>query len=98
MMPQQIILMTCLVLSSFMFAQQPVTTPTKKAPQKTTRSAAPQKPQGLTVENVISLVKAGLSEEVIIARLRKADTPFDLSPEDMIKLKNAGASDHILTV
>jgi hypothetical protein len=55
-------------------------------------------PKHLTVDNVIGMVKAGLSEDVIIARLRKEEKPFDLEPDDLIRLKNANVSDAIVKV
>jgi hypothetical protein len=44
------------------------------------------------------MVKAGLSDDVIIARLRKEDKAFDLSPEEMIRLKQSKVSDAVLKV
>jgi len=85
-------------LSAFPPGQQPPATLAQKAVQKPAEPAAVAKPQGLTVDSVLSMVQAGLSEDVIIARIRKEDKPFDLSPEDMIRLKRAGASDGIVKV
>jgi len=56
------------------------------------------KPKGLTVEGVASMVEAGLSEDVIITRLRKEGKSFDLSADDLIRLKKANVSDAILKV
>ena len=71
--------------------------PAPKAP-KTPQPAVAVKATGITIDSVISLIQAGLSEDVIIVRLRKQDGSFVLSPADMIKLKRAGASDGVLTV
>ncbi len=60
--------------------------------------ATPAKSRGLTVDNVLEMVRAGLSEDLIIARIRKEDKATDLTPEEMISLKKAGASDAILKV
>jgi hypothetical protein len=96
------------VASASLFAQQPatqqlpappakkITTPPKKNPLA--QPAAVPKPQGLTIDGIVSMVQAGLSEDVVIARLRKEDKAFDLSPEDMIKLKNAGVGNDTLKV
>jgi hypothetical protein len=65
----------------------------KKAP------AAPSlKPQGLTVDGVISMAKAGLSEDIILTKIRKEGKAFDLSTDDMIHLKEAKVSDAVLKV
>jgi hypothetical protein len=56
------------------------------------------KQQALTVDGVIAMVQAGLSDDVIVARLRKEEKPFDLSPDDMIRLKKAKVSDTIVEV
>jgi hypothetical protein len=68
-------------------------------PQASANKASPtSKPAGLTVDGVISMAKAGLSEDVILARLRKEAKPFDLSTDDMIHLKEANVSDAVLKV
>jgi len=69
-----------------------------KAPAKKTATAAAPKPEGWTVDGVIAMGQAGLSEDVIIARLRKEDKAFDLSTDDMIRLKKANLSDAVLKV
>jgi hypothetical protein len=50
----------------------------------------------LTVDGVISLVKAGLSDELIIAKIQKSGQAFDLSTDDMVRLKQAKASDAVI--
>ncbi len=76
---------------------------TKGAPQKTGSSkpeatAPAPTPQGLSIDGVIAMAQAGLSEDVIIARLRKEDKAFDLSTDDMIRLKKANISDAVMKV
>ena len=51
---------------------------------------------GLTVDGVISLVKAGLSDDLIIAKIQKSGQAFDLSTDDMVRLKQAKASDAVI--
>jgi hypothetical protein len=66
------------------------------AAKKTSTSAS--KPQSLTVDGVLDMVQAGLSDDVIVARLRKEAKPFDLSSDDMIRMKQAKVSDAVLKV
>jgi len=50
----------------------------------------------LTNEDVIRMVKAGLSEDLIINKIYQSKTNFDTSPEALIKLKEVGVSDTLL--
>ncbi|RPI22033.1 MAG: hypothetical protein EHM61_23310 [Acidobacteria bacterium] len=53
--------------------------------------------RAITVNEVISLLKAGVSENLIRARLAKAGQPVDVTPDEMVALKQAGASDELVT-
>jgi len=53
---------------------------------------------GLTVEDVIKLAKAGLSEDIIVQQIQRKGRAFDLSPDQIIGLKAANVSDRILEV
>jgi hypothetical protein len=59
---------------------------------------APASAGQLTNEDVIRLVKAGLSEDLIINKIRQSKTNFDTSPEALVKLKETGVSDVVLKV
>lgn len=48
------------------------------------------------VDLVVQMVKAGISEGLIIKTLQKNGKAVDLTPSDMIKLKDAGASDNLI--
>jgi hypothetical protein len=61
-------------------------------------SSQPRKPAGISVDGLISMVEAGLSDDVIIARIRKEAKSLDLSTDDMIRLKKAKVSDAVLKV
>ena len=51
----------------------------------------------MTNGDVVSMTKAGLSEQVIIAALQENAAPdFDVSPSALISLKNAGVSDRVI--
>lgn len=52
----------------------------------------------MTVEDVTKLVKAGVSEEIVIQQIRKVHTAFDLSTDQLIQLKSASVSDRIIQV
>jgi hypothetical protein len=62
--------------------------------QSETRKAATT-PQ-LTLEQVIQMVTAKLPDDVIISTIRKSGSKFNVTPEALIKLKAAGASDAVL--
>ena len=65
----------------------------KAAPAKAAAKAAPS-----PVDSVIESVKAGLSEALIIRTLKRDNKPLDLTPADLVKLKNAGVSENIISV
>lgn len=50
----------------------------------------------LTNDEVISLSKAGLSNSIIVDKIRASKSKFDLSTDALIKLKQAGISDDIV--
>lgn len=53
-------------------------------------------PTGTSVDQVIAMLEAGISEDLILARLHKENKSFDLTADDMIRLKKAKASDSLL--
>lgn len=50
----------------------------------------------MTNSEVVSLVKAGLSSQIIINKIRTSKTDFNLSTDALILLKQAGVSDDIV--
>jgi hypothetical protein len=50
----------------------------------------------MTNDEVITLAKAGLSQSIIIGKIRTSKSNFDLSTDSLIKLKQAGISDDIV--
>ena len=52
----------------------------------------------LTVDDVIKLAKAGLSEDIIIQQIRKHNRPFNLSTDQLIALKTAKVSDRVIEI
>jgi len=51
---------------------------------------------GLTVAGVVSMLNAGISEDIILAKIHKSGQTFDLSADDMVALKKAKASDNLI--
>jgi len=50
----------------------------------------------LTNDSVVQMIKAGLPESVVIAKIRSTATKFDLKTESLVNLKKAGVSDKVL--
>ena len=50
----------------------------------------------MTNETVIQMVKAGLSESVILAKMRSSQTKFDTRTESLIALKQAGTPEKVM--
>jgi hypothetical protein len=67
--------------------------PTSSLPQS---HALPPPVGGITFEQVIKLSQSGLSDAVIIAQIKKRPQPFDLSPDQLLQLKNARVSDAVI--
>lgn len=55
-------------------------------------------PKSLTNVEVVQMVKAGFRESVIIKAIEANETAFDISPQALIDLKNAGVSQDIIEV
>src|ERR1700722_2607024 len=80
------------MLATVALAQAPAAAPAPAAK----RAAAP-KPAS-PVDSVIQLVKGGMSDDLIIRSLKKNNKAVDLSPADMVKLKQANVSDNVIGV
>lgn len=59
-------------------------------------ASAQSNSSALTVNDVISMLKAELPEAVILSRIKISNTPFNLSTDDLVRLKQAGASEKVL--
>src|ERR1017187_5091802 len=70
----------------------PAQTPTSNV------AAVTPKANALSIADVVKLSKAGLSDDVIIQKVKKNGQAFDLSPDQMIELKSAGVSDKVVAV
>lgn len=54
------------------------------------------RPVPLTQSDIISMVKAGMTEEDIMRRIDATQTVFRLSSEDVIRLRNEGVPDRVV--
>jgi hypothetical protein len=52
----------------------------------------------LTVEDVLKFSKAGLSDDIIVTRIKGNAKPFDLIPDEIQELKRLGISDAVIKV
>ena len=50
----------------------------------------------LTNESLVAMKKAGLSDAIIVSKIRSSQTKFDTSTKGLIGLKNAGFSDQVI--
>ena len=94
-----LLLTELLVVATFCVAQSGVVylPPLKGSQGKQTKQTNPQS-TSMTVDDVIKLQKAGLSDDLIIQQIRKKGQPFDLSADQIIQLKNASVSERVIQV
>src|SRR5215510_3476890 len=50
----------------------------------------------LAIGDVVKLCKAGLTDELVITKIKKNAKPFDLSPDELIELRKNGVSDTVI--
>jgi len=55
-----------------------------------------QPPQELTLNEVIAMLESSIPEPVILARIKNRGKPFDLTTEDLVRLKKAGAGEKVM--
>ncbi|MEO8050652.1 MAG: CsgG/HfaB family protein [Acidobacteriota bacterium] len=86
------------LLGVIVLAQTPP--PKPAAPKPAAAKPAAVKPAAAPspVDSVIQSVKAGLSENLIIKTLQRDNKPMNLTPGDLVKLKNAGISENLIGV
>lgn len=51
----------------------------------------------MTNDDVVKLVAGGVSEDVILARIKSSQTAFALDADALVALKKAGVSDRVVT-
>ena len=59
-------------------------------------ATTPPRPPALTQTDIISMVKAGMTDEDIMRRIDDTRTVFRLSSEDVVRLRNEGVPDRIV--
>ena len=86
-------------ISLIALGQNPPPAAPKPAPAAAPKPAA-AKPAAAPsqVDSVIQSVKAGLSDSLIIRTLQRDNKPANLTTADLVKLKNAGVSENIISV
>jgi hypothetical protein len=57
-----------------------------------------QSQKAMTVDDVIALTRAGLSDDLIMAQLKQRKQVFELSADQLIQLRNAKVSDAVVKV
>lgn len=60
--------------------------------------ALPPPVGGITFNQVIRLTRSGISDDSIIAQIKRRPHPFTLSPGEVDELRNAGVSDSVIDV
>ena len=74
----------------------PQATPAQPAPAK---KAAPKSagPAAMTNRDVLKLLQAKFSEDIIISKIKQSKTNFDTSVDALVALRTAGATDRLIT-
>ncbi len=67
-------------------------------PRSAAIAEAQQAQEVLTNDSIIQLLKVGLGDDLIIAKIQKSKTNFDTSTSGLIALKQAGVSDRLLHI
>jgi hypothetical protein len=54
------------------------------------------RPGALTLEEVVRLAKSGLSEELVVAKVKQNAKPFNLNSDEILELKKSGVSETVI--
>src|SRR3984893_14852439 len=63
----------------------------------TTRTA-PSVPHVMNNQDVVQMVRAKISDDIVIAKIKQSKTKFDTSVQGLVTLKQAGVSDGVISV
>ncbi len=80
-----------LLFTTLGFAQEDQKSTKGSGKKGSTQSSTP-----LNVDDVIKMAKAGFSDETIILQIKKRGAPFTLSTDQLIQLKSASVSEHVI--
>ncbi len=74
-----------------------------RAPEGPSKGADPAKesqagPGEVSVDKIIEMVRAKISDDMIILSIRQSNSHFTLTPDVMLRLKSAGVSDTVIKV
>jgi len=89
-------LIVAALVSGTMLGQQPTPIPTSGAAAPADPAFSPT-PTPSLVENIIRLWKANLSEDFLKKYISGSDLAKDLSAEDIVKLRNAGLPENLIS-
>lgn len=93
----------CLLTTQVLSAGRQATSAGKKpavrppAP-RVAASTPPPAPAGLSVNDIITMLDAKISETIIVAKVKKNAAALDPSTDQLVALKKAGASDSLMEV
>jgi S1-C subfamily serine protease len=94
--PSALILTTLMALSVFAQEPPPQETPKQDPAKQTVVQPVPQAETAAGNQEVLDLLKAGMSPSVIIAKVKATQAKLDASPAALQALKAAGAADEII--
>jgi hypothetical protein len=63
----------------------------------TATHAAPSGPRAMTNRDVIQMVQAKISDDIVITKIQQSKTKFDTSVQGLVNLKQAGVSDDVVS-
>jgi hypothetical protein len=79
-----------------LLAQTPQTNRAVDGKAGTAAAPAAGQPDANGVDTIISLVKANVSEALVLKTIQRQNKPYDLTPQDLVKLQQAGVSETIV--
>ena len=65
--------------------------------QAATETAADKPLTQLTNEDILSLIHAGFTDDLIVAKIKGSRAAYKLTTNDLVQLKNAGISERVIT-
>jgi hypothetical protein len=92
------VLFCSLFVCTALLAQKPAPNTSDPATTAAKAGSTPsQSAEPASVDTIIELVKANMSEALVIKTIQKQGQAYDLSPTDLLKLQKAGVSEKIIS-